>query len=57
MRAFHYCPVSTKEQGTQDHYSLSNQKQRYRDYSFDTTPQWARPCSGWQLSSHNSHER
>jgi len=33
MRAFHYCRVSTKEQGTEDHYSLDNQEQRCRDYT------------------------
>jgi len=32
MRAFLYCRVSTKEQGTQDHYSLDNQEQRCRNY-------------------------
>jgi site-specific DNA recombinase len=32
MRSFIYCRVSTKEQGTQDHYSLENQEQRCRDY-------------------------
>jgi site-specific DNA recombinase len=32
MRAFIYCRVSTKEQGTDDHYSLDNQEQRGRDY-------------------------
>ena len=32
MRTFLYCRVSTKEQGTQDHYSLDNQEQRCRDY-------------------------
>jgi len=33
MRAFHYCRVSTKEQGTEDHYSLDNQDQRCGDYT------------------------
>lgn len=32
MRAFIYCRVSTKEQGSEDHYSLDNQEQRGRDY-------------------------
>jgi len=32
MRAFAYCRVSTKEQATEDHYSLNNQEQRCRDY-------------------------
>src|SRR4051794_21283903 len=32
MRAFIYCRVSTREQSTEDHYSLDNQEQRGRDY-------------------------
>src|ERR1035437_10792148 len=32
MRAFIYGRVSTREQGTDDHYSLDNQEQRGRDY-------------------------
>ncbi|HEY0075653.1 MAG TPA: recombinase family protein [Abditibacteriaceae bacterium] len=32
MRSLIYCRVSTKEQSTQDHYSLENQEQRCRDY-------------------------
>ena len=40
MRAFIYCRVSTKEQSSQDHYSLDNQEQRCRDYI---------KMKGWQL--------
>lgn len=32
MRAFIYCRVSTREQSSEDHYSLDNQEQRGRDY-------------------------
>lgn len=32
MRAFIYCRVSTREQNTEDHYSLEGQEQRCRDY-------------------------
>jgi site-specific DNA recombinase len=32
MNAFIYCRVSTKEQSSEDHYSLDNQEQRCRDY-------------------------
>jgi site-specific DNA recombinase len=32
MRAFVYCRVSSKEQASEDHYSLDNQEQRCRDY-------------------------
>jgi site-specific DNA recombinase len=32
MRSFIYCRVSTREQSTEDHYSLDNQEQRCRDY-------------------------
>ena len=32
MRAFVYCRVSTQEQATDDHYSLTNQETRCRDY-------------------------
>lgn len=33
MCGFVYCRVSTREQGTDDHYSLGNQEQRCRDYA------------------------
>src|SRR5262245_1555122 len=33
MRAFIYCRVSTREQSSEDHYSLDNQEQRGRDYA------------------------
>ena len=32
MRSFIYCRVSTREQSTEDHYSLDNQEQRCHDY-------------------------
>jgi site-specific DNA recombinase len=32
MRSFIYCRVSTREQSTEEHYSLDNQEQRCRDY-------------------------
>src|SRR4051812_11207205 len=32
MRVFVYCRVSTKEQGSDAHYSLENQEERARDY-------------------------
>ena len=32
MRAFVYCRVSTREQASDDHYSLANQEARCRDY-------------------------
>lgn len=33
MRGFVYCRVSTREQSTEDHYSLDNQEHRCLDYS------------------------
>jgi len=33
MRSFIYCRVSTREQSSEDHYSLDNQEQRCQDYS------------------------
>jgi DNA invertase Pin-like site-specific DNA recombinase len=33
MRSFTYCRVSTREQSTEDHYSLDNQETRCRDYA------------------------
>ena len=32
MRSFIYCRVSTREQSSEDHYSLDNQEQRCQDY-------------------------
>jgi len=40
MRVFAYCRVSTEEQSTDNHYSLSNQEQRAKEYS---------KHKGWQI--------
>ena len=41
MQAFVYCRVSTEEQSTEDHYSLTNQEQRARAYA---------KMKGWRIA-------
>lgn len=54
MRALVYCRVPTKEQGTEDHYSLGNQEQKGRDYETSRTGE---SCIGINVASGRNHQR
>src|SRR5205823_10286821 len=55
MRAFIYCRVSTREQSTEDHYSLDNQEQHGRDYL--TLKRWQLVKTRKDVASGKNDER
>lgn len=55
MRAFVYCRVSSKEQASQDHYSLDNQDQRCSDYI--KMKQWRRAAMRKDVASGKNDDR